>query len=281
MEKNTKILWVSLLIIVLLTVAVMSYSAQYSNSVNQSPFIDRVKDTWTSIWLGNTFGDLYKITGHGTVIKFIGSTLPTNILTKVDLPIMLSDSEFLDGNGILVKSTPVLKIGARQIQNSTSNGDLDEPTVLVEVGTDPNNYLYEYKTIFSSSLNITSMSSPSAGTLRILGEDYKVQEGSTSTKIILQRIIPGQGEANRTIILEDNQSVRINNTIIRGTHVEVFDLINGAISRFSIKMALQNPDKDYVAVGESYVNPTFKKLEFYFQSYGANRGANIYVGGKP
>lgn len=215
--------------------------------------------------------DYYQVTNRTLFFKYIGDGIGGRIYTKTQLPHLLGDEEFYSGDGALVKSTRSLRLGGT-IENSTSNGDLDFPEVLLQIGIDYNDYLYKYQLTFKST-NFSIMHIPAADSIQLFGKYYKVQEGSTNNKIILKR-----AGSNNNIILENNQLIKIDNEVINGTHVE-FKRDEDGIHEITIMMAMQDPNKDYIAVGESYDNPVFPNLRITFESYSTEFGAYISLEG--
>ena len=217
--------------------------------------------------------DYYQVTNRTLFFKYIGHGIGGRIYTKNELPHLLGDQEFYSGDGALVKSTRSLRLGGT-IENSTSNGDLDFPEVLLQIGTDYNdyNYLYKYQLTFKST-NFSIMHIPAADSIQLFGKYYKVQEGSTNNKIILKR-----AGSDKNIILENNQLIKIDDEIINGTHVE-FKGDEDGIHEITIRMAMQGSNKDYIAVGEFYDNPVFPNLRITFELYSKEHGAYISLEG--
>lgn len=194
--------------------------------------------------------------------------------TKVELPILLNSGLFQYSNGPDAQYSPILFLGFKPITNSTSNGDLEFPTVLIEVGTNYTNYLYKYHLIFSREINLTK-NDGGEWWIELLGDNYKIADGSTNKKIILKKDF-----SEDNFILENEQPLKINDRIINGTYVKFnegyisMDFIIG----MDIYFAMQNSTKDYIAVGESYDNPFFQNIRYYFKSYSQENGAEIYFG---
>lgn len=191
------------------------------------------------------------------------------ILTHADLPNLLKAGEFNTTEGRTIWYIQDLLMGSGfRIQNSTSNGDLDSPTILIEVGTDYSNPLYIYRLTFSNDINFSEMHGK---ILEFLGENYIIDKNSTNQKIILNK----KG-TNSILILESNQHAKLNDKAINGTFIE-FNGYQGNISRIDARFAMQNPKKDYIAVGEYYDDPFFQNIRVTFKSYFEGR-AEIYIG---
>ncbi|MEK6760340.1 MAG: hypothetical protein AABX93_00265 [Nanoarchaeota archaeon] len=207
--------------------------------------------------------------------RFLGETSKSaGLLTKSDLPNLLVSGIFKHSSGI-AEYTPILTVYGKDIENSTSGGDLNSSEVLIEIGTDYMNPLYKYKIFFSNEVNFTRESGADLW-IQILGDNYKIIGGSTNQKIIFSKNFD-----NDEFILENEQPVKINNKIINGTYVKFNDVAgippeDGMVTiDFYFTM---NQEKDYLLVGEAYQNPIFKNIEYYFKSYSPENGAEIYFG---
>jgi len=193
-----------------------------------------------------------------------------NVLTDSELPNLLADGEF-DSNETIIEYTQVILAGSIKIENSTSNGYLNSSKILIEVGTNPYNYLYKYKLTFSKSVDFSSKEIQDKN-INILGENYTINSNSINNKIILNK----KG-SDYNLVLENNQSININNDIINGTYVYINNRF-GNVTNFELSFAMQNPEKDYILVGGYYDNPVFENLRLFFKSYSAEKGAEIYIG---
>jgi len=197
-----------------------------------------------------------------------------NIMSGGELSLLTDGTLWYDVIGFGTKNadyTSTLYRGSFGIENSTSNGDLDSPQFLMEVGTNPDNFLYKYVLSFTKNIDFSGgLENP--GTMEILGRDYLVEIGSTNQKWILR-----ESNSNSKIILEVNQSVKVDDKIINGTFVK-FSGWNGEVSGIEISFAMQDSNKDYIAVGEIYDNPVFQDLRVSFYSYSEEDDERIYIG---
>lgn len=204
--------------------------------------------------------------------RFIGGgTGGAAHILKTELPILLQDNLFQYSNGPDAQYTQELFINFKNLENSTSNGDLESPKVLIEVGTDYTNYLYKYHLIFLNPVNFTK-DDGGEWWIELLGDNYKIADGSTNQKIILNKDF-----SDDNFILENNQSLKINDEVINGTYVDIDEIELGVIG-FDIYFAMQDSNKDYIAVGESYNNSFFQNIKYWFKSYSTKNGAEIYFG---
>jgi len=191
-----------------------------------------------------------------------------SVLTKNSLPNLLKNGVIYTGN--LTRSTSALIIGSKEIENSTSNGDLEYSQVLIEVGTDPINYLYGYEILFSGSLNFTEMN---GHYIELLGEYYRIEEDSTNQKIILRKM----GENSFILTLEENGAVKINEVIINGVSVEIDG--GSSVHRLKMNFVTQDQNPDHITVEKTYTNPVFNNLKLIFESYDTRNGAKIKING--
>jgi len=212
------------------------------------------------------YPDMYNLTERRK--KFIGDNIGAGLYDN-DLPNLLIDGSISYVDGIYAQFIQILGIGSKQIENSTSNGDLNSPQVLIEVGTDYNEYLFHYELKFSKAVNFSKMYEGEP--ILMLGNYYKVQEGSTNDKIIFKK-----KSDNKEMILEDNQSITVNGGIVNGTKAKIDAREEGVLS-IEVYLAMQNPNKDYIAVGEYYDDSVFDALRLNFKSYSNEAGAEIYL----
>ncbi|MBI5804139.1 hypothetical protein HY450_02755 [Candidatus Pacearchaeota archaeon] len=196
------------------------------------------------------------------------------VLTKSELRNLLADINFEYLNESRIMS-PVIETGNSLIENSTSNGDLEYPAVLIEVGTNPRDYVYRYRMYFSRNIKFEFMRGK---TLQIVGENYTVSQNSTNEMFILER-------ENSVLTFLNDQPAILNNKTINGTKVGFKFGGDGGINTISVNFTMQDPNKDYIAVGESYDDPFFRNIRIGFVSYNASRnqyneifGSEIYVG---
>ncbi len=199
---------------------------------------------------------------------FIGDERGDTLYSGMDLPNLFKSGEFYSGEGIYVQFISILRINIK-IENSTSNGDLESPQVLIEVDTNYTNPLFHYELMFSKAVNFSNM--PNGEYINIFKKYYKTQTGSTNDKIILH-----EWDTNKEIILEDNQSIKVNGEEVIGTHVDI-DNKWGDVTRIFIDMTMPNPNKDYILAGEYYDDYVFNSLRLNFKLYSNESGAEIYI----
>jgi hypothetical protein len=101
-------------------------------------------------------------------------------ITKNELPTLLADSSVLDDAGTEYSYKQSISPGSRNVTYSTSGGDMDDPSLLLEAGTDSNSYLIQYKLTFNKNLNI-SHADVQGNNIKILGKDFTIGASSTAT----------------------------------------------------------------------------------------------------
>ena len=101
-------------------------------------------------------------------------------LGSTELPTILKDGKVLDDAGTEYTYKQSLTLGSRAVNYSTSGGDLNDPELVIEVGTTPANHLYQYVLTLNKNLNITH-TDVQGNTLKILGKDYVIGSGSTTS----------------------------------------------------------------------------------------------------
>lgn len=122
-------------------------------------------------------------------------------MTKTDsgLSDVLASGSFYDDSGTEYKYDQYITIGSSAILLGNSGGDLDEPTIYVNVGTSSAAPVYTTAVVFSKALNITS-SDVQSNSITFFGNDYTIGSGSTATKLILY------GGANKHTIQEGDSA---------------------------------------------------------------------------
>lgn len=167
------------------------------------------------------------------------------VLTKVDLPYLLSDGELVeivDKEIIEYFYSPVITIGNNKIEKE--NG---------EYIINNNESVYTYKLTFSNPIDFSNKNFQGQ-TLRILGEEYMINKNSDNLNIELI-------SKNKNLILKNSGDVKI-------TKDE-----NGNI--ISIEIYFNSLNK--IKVKESYSDSLFNKIKLSFDNAN-NDFTNIKVG---
>jgi len=80
---------------------------------------------------------------------------PIASLSASELPNMLEDGTFTDLSGTQYDYTQTVTVGDIISAYSTSSGDLDDPVMLLDVGTTAADGLYNYTLSFTKNLNVS------------------------------------------------------------------------------------------------------------------------------
>lgn len=106
-------------------------------------------------------------------------------LTSSELPSVLADGTFTDLTGTSYTYQQSLVLGGTKTVFGTSGGDLNDPKLYLDVGTDANAPLYNYTLSFNKNLNVSDASNVQGQKISILGVDYIVGAGSTNSTLVL------------------------------------------------------------------------------------------------
>ena len=115
---------------------------------------------------------------------------PIASLSATELPNVLEDGTFTDLAGTQYDYTQTVTVGDITSTFSTSSGDLDDPVMLLNVGTDAVDGLYNYTLSFTKNLNVSDSTNVQGQKIKILGVDYVIGSSSTNTTLYLY----GSGE---------------------------------------------------------------------------------------
>ena len=123
-------------------------------------------------------------------------------LTYTELADVLKDGTFTDLSGTQYDYTQVIKVGTAVSAFGTSGGDIDDPALLLQVGTTAAT-LYNYTLSFTKNVNVSDATNVQGQKINILGVDYVIGSGSTNSTLYLY----GSGE---TITISGGDSVTVN-----------------------------------------------------------------------
>jgi hypothetical protein len=158
-----------------------------------------------------TGGDSYNL-GVGSSKIYYNTSINTNkaTLTKSELPTVLADGKVIDDTGSEYTYQQQVVVGSKKIEYSTSEGDLDDPALLIQVGdpsvvTDASN-LYQVKVNFNKEINLSS-GDVQGNTIKILGKEFTIGSSSTNATLYLF----GAGNS-KTIKEGETATVDIGNT---------------------------------------------------------------------
>jgi len=121
----------------------------------------------------------------GTDRIYLGSAINSQVstITKDSLPTILADGTFVDDNGNEYDYEQVIEVGSRTFTFSNSGGDLDDPALIIDVGTDVTAPLYTMKINFEKAVDFDASASKGKK-LTLFGKEYTV--GSSSDEDELQ-----------------------------------------------------------------------------------------------
>jgi hypothetical protein len=128
-------------------------------------------------------------------------------ITAQELPNLLEDSKVIDDTGTEYSYKQSITPGASKIDFSTSGGDLEDPALLIEAGTDANNYLYQYTLTMNKNLDISN-ADVQGNNIKILGKDYTIGTGSTLSGSSKKLVLFGSG-VEKTIIEGENAIISL------------------------------------------------------------------------
>lgn len=167
---------------------------------------------------------------------------PIPSLSATELPNVLEDGTFTDLTGVAYDYTQTITIGDTVSAFSTSSGDLDDPVILLDVGSTAADGLYNYTLSFTKNVNVSDATNVQGQKIEILGVQYVIGTGSTENTLYLY----GSGE---TISLLGGESTTVN---IAGTEHTV-ELIT-TTSTTTARISVDGSSRDVVQ-GSSYAFP--------------------------
>jgi len=107
-------------------------------------------------------------------------------LTNTEMPNTLADGTFTDDAGTTYTYSQIISVGSSAIAFGTSGGDVDDPILHIQVGTDAATPLYTYKLNLNKVLDVSN-SSVKGHEVSILGQKYTIGSGSNTgdKKVVL------------------------------------------------------------------------------------------------
>lgn len=133
-----------------------------------------------SVNLGTSSRNIY----YGDALNAARSSV-----TASEMASTLKDGTFTDLSGTEYDYTQTVTLGSGVNQFSTSGGDLDDPELLLQIGTTAGG-LYNYSLSFNKNVNVSDATNVQGQKLNILGVNYVVGASSTNTTLYLY----GSGE---------------------------------------------------------------------------------------
>lgn len=145
--------------------------------------------------MGSTsgLGSNYQVTGEnvhlgtGSRQLYYGDALNSGrtTITATELPTVLGAGTFNDLTGTAYTYTQSIVLGTTATQLGTSGGDLTDPTLYLNVGTDSTTPLYNYTLSLNKALDVTDSTNVQGQSINILGVPYIIGASSTSTNLYL------------------------------------------------------------------------------------------------
>lgn len=158
-----------------------SYSATASGSVSVSGESQNMASSARKLYYGDSINAAY------------------SSLSATELPTVLADGTFTDLAGTQYTYTQTITPGTTASVFGTSSGDLPDPELYLNVGTDTAAPLYNYTLSLNKNLNVSDATNVQGQTMRIMGVDYVIGAGSTNSTLYLygagQTVTANQGES--------------------------------------------------------------------------------------
>jgi len=132
-------------------------------------------------------GDSVNLATNSRKIYYADAILsPRASLTSTELGEVLADGTFTDLSGTEYDFTQTINVGNAVSAFDTSGGDLEDPTIYLDVGTAPDTtVLYNYTLSFTKNLNVSDTVNVQGQRIKILGVDYVIGASSTNTTVYL------------------------------------------------------------------------------------------------
>jgi hypothetical protein len=105
-------------------------------------------------------------------------------VTVDSLPTILADGTFIDENSVEYDYEQTITVGSRTFTFSNSNNDLDDPALIVDIGTSVTAPLYILKINFEKAVDFDATTSEGEP-ISIFGKDYTVGTGSDADELQL------------------------------------------------------------------------------------------------
>jgi len=181
-----------------------------------------------SINLGTSSRKLY----YGDAISAARASLSSS-----DLPNVLSDEKFVDLKGTEYSYTQTVKIGGRTVAFEKSGGDLKDPTVYLDLGTDAASPIYNYTVSFTKNLNVTDDTNVQGQKISLLGVDYVIGTSSTNTTLYLygagETATINGGESKTVTIAGKDHTVELASTSSATAAKVVVDGVSRSVTKGS------------------------------------------------
>ncbi len=190
-----------------------------------------------------------------------------NILTKSDLPYLLSDGkllEIIDNNITEYMYTSSIIVGERIVEQENNT------YIIGNISSE--NPLYTLKIDFSKPVDFSSKKIKGQA-LKIFGEEYVIS-GSSNNEVV--ELISN----SKKIILEEGKKIRTETlSSAEGTSVNLRKNEDGKIIGFEIDFREGNINQEKIKVGNNHIDSGFKDIKLSFDSINQNKFAELSIGG--
>src|SRR3989338_2970268 len=132
-------------------------------------------------------------------------------LTDSELPTVLADGTFIDLSGTQYDYSQSVKVGGvAQATFGTSGGDLNDPALIVQIGTNAGD-LYNYTLSFNKNVNVSDATNVQGQKIKVLGVEYVIGASSTNTTLYLygagQSLTIAGGESQTVSVADKDHTV--------------------------------------------------------------------------
>jgi len=167
------------------------------------------------------------------MFDYVNSAKP--FVTSVDMPITLADGIFTDLLGSKYSYTQLISVGVSRSEFGKSQGDLPNPVLYYQIGTNPAFLLYKTAVVFNKSLNVSDSVNVQNQKIKILGTDYVIGGGSSNQVIYLEGgqdiILVGVNNAKNVIVDGTTHTVELVSTSSNTNARIVVDGVSRTVSK--------------------------------------------------
>ncbi|MDP1729017.1 MAG: hypothetical protein Q8L27_02330 [archaeon] len=131
-------------------------------------------------------------------------------LSTSEMPNVLADGKVVSLTGTEYAYTQSIVLGSTVSALGTSGGDLNDPALYLDVGTDATAPLYNYTLAFNKNLNTTDATNVQGQKIKILGVDYVIGASSTGTTLYLYgagETVQITGGETKTVTIDGKEHV--------------------------------------------------------------------------
>ncbi len=147
---------------------------------------------------------------------YVGSAINTAKTTLTSdsngLGTLLASGAVYDDTGTEFKYNQYIAVGSTKAEYGNSDGDIDEPSLYLDVLTSTSSPVYTARVVFSKALNITS-SDVKSNTITLFGNEYTIGAESTATALYLyggaQKNTVSEGETATISVSGTEHTVKV------------------------------------------------------------------------